>query len=212
MTDAPNVKPNQYEGLISALEKSTDFQEIKNSNLFSIELKYATTDNFMKVNAYGSLNRAFLHRIAFEKLTSAAQAIQKTHPHYKLLIYDALRPRSAQRVLWKYVVGTPQQKYVADPDKGSIHNYGFAVDLTIIDNKGQPLDMGAAFDDFREISQPDQEEKFLASAELTKNHIDNRLLLRNAMVGAGFNSISHEWWHFEALPRTQVRQEFSIVE
>lgn len=212
MTDAPNVKLNQYEGLISALEKSTDFQEIKNSNLFSIELKYATTDNFMKVNAYGSLNRAFLHRIAFEKLTSAAQAIQKIYPHHKLLIYDALRPRSAQRVLWKYVVGTPEQKYVADPDKGSVHNYGFAVDLTVIDQNGRPLDMGAAFDDFREISQPDQEEKFLASGQLTQEHINNRLLLRNAMTGAGFFSIAHEWWHFEALPRTQVRQEFSIVE
>lgn len=212
MTDAPNVKPNQYEGLISALEKSTDFQEIKNSNLFSIELKYATTDNFMKVNAYGSLNRAFLHRIAFEKLTSAAQAIQKIHPHHKLLIYDALRPRSAQRVLWKYVVGTAEQKYVADPDKGSVHNYGFAVDLTVIDQNGRPLDMGAAFDDFREISQPDQEAKFLASGQLTQKHINNRLLLRNAMTGAGFFSIAHEWWHFEALPRTQVRQEFSIVE
>ncbi len=212
MTDAPKVELNQYEGLISALEKSNDFQEIKDSNLFSIELKYATTDNFMKVNAYGSLNRAFLHRIAFQKLTAAALSVQKTHPQYRLLIYDALRPRSAQRVLWKYVVGTPQQKYVADPDKGSIHNYGFAVDLTLIDKTGLPLDMGAAFDDFREISQPDQEEKYLASGELTQDHINNRLLLRNAMVGAGFFSIAHEWWHFEALPRTQVRQEFSLVE
>lgn len=212
MTDAPNIELNQYEGLISALEKSNDFQEIKDSNLFSIELKYATTDNFMKVNAYGSLKRAFLHRIAFQKLTTAALSVQKYHSHYKLLIYDALRPRSAQRVLWKYVVGTSHQKYVADPDKGSIHNYGFAVDLTVIDQNGAPLDMGAAFDDFREISQPDQEEKFLASGELTKDHIENRMLLRNAMVGAGFSSIAHEWWHFEALSREIVRSQHSIIE
>lgn len=217
MTDAPikNVAHNvlnQYEGLISTLEKSKDFKEIKNSNLFSIELKYATKDNFMKENAYGSFKRAFLHEIAYEKLVRAAETVQKVNPSYKLLIYDALRPRSAQRVLWKYVVGTPQQKYVADPDKGSVHNFGFAVDLTVMDENGRPLDMGAGFDDFREISQPDQEQKFVKSGELTEEHMRNRKLLRNAMVSAGYRAIAHEWWHFEALPREEVRKNHKIVE
>lgn len=217
MTDAPiksevqNIQA-QYEGLISTLEKSKDFKEIRNSNLFSIELKYATKDNFMKENAYGSFTRAFLHQIAFDKLVKAAEAIQRIHPDYRLLIYDALRPRSAQRVLWKYVVGTPEQKYVADPDKGSIHNFGFAVDLTVIDGDGKPLDMGAGFDDFREISQPDQEQKYIKSGDLTEEHMKNRKLLRNAMVSAGYRTISHEWWHFEALPREEVRKTYKIVE
>lgn len=213
MTDAPIVKMmTQYEGLISILEKSKDFKEIKNSNLFVIELKYATKDNFMRENAYGTFTRAFLHTIAYEKLIKAAETLQRTHPNYKLLIYDALRPRSAQRTLWKHVVGTPEQKYVADPDKGSIHNFGFAVDLTVIDEKGRPLDMGAGFDDFREISQPDQEQKYLASGDLSETQMKNRKLLRNSMVSAGYRTIAHEWWHFEALPREEVRKSYKIVE
>lgn len=212
MTDAPVQIADNYKGLISKLESSKEYSEIKNSSLFVIELKYATHENFMKENAYGDFKRAFLHKIAFDKLVKAAQAIQEAKPGYKLLIYDALRPRSAQRTLWKYVVGTPQQKYVANPDKGSVHNYGFAVDLTVMDEKGHPLDMGAGFDDFREISQPDQEQKYLASGELSAAQYGNRLLLRKAMVGAGYRTISHEWWHFEAMPREEIRSKFAIIE
>ncbi len=213
MTDAPIVSSAiDTKGLISNLENSKEYSEILKSSLFAIDLKYASKDNFMNENAYGDFTRAFLHKIAFEKLVRAAENLQIIHPGHKLLIYDALRPRSAQRTLWKHVVGTPEQKYVANPDKGSIHNYGFAVDLTVIDARNLPLDMGAGFDDFREISQPDQEQKYLASGELTLNQHGHRLILRKAMVGAGYRAISHEWWHFEALPREEVRARFAIVE
>ena len=212
MTDTPAHISDNYKNLLNHLESSKEYSEIKNSNLFVIELKYATRENFMKENAYGNFTRAFLHKLAYDKLVLAAEAIQKQKPGYKLLIYDALRPRSAQRTLWKYVVGTPEQKYVANPDKGSIHNYGFAVDLTVIDEKGRPLDMGAGFDDFREISQPDQEQKYLANGQLTAAQYGNRLLLRKAMVAAGYRTISHEWWHFEAMPRDEVRAKFAIIE
>ena len=72
--------------------------------------------------------------------------------------------------------------------------------------------MGSGFDDFRDLSQPSLEEKFLASGELSAEHHANRLLLRSCMTDAGFLIIPHEWWHFEALPRADVRAGFRIIE
>lgn len=189
-----------------------DFLEILPSERFSVDLKYASTDNFVGENIYGEFRRAFLHRIAFEKLQKAAENLSRRRFGHKLLILDALRPRSAQWVLWNKVSGTDSEKYVADPRRGSLHNYGMAVDLTITTPTGQWLDMGSGFDDFRELSQPRFEDRFLANGDLTTAQVENRKLLRSCMEGAGFDSIPHEWWHFNALPADRVRSDFTILE
>lgn len=189
-----------------------DFLEILPSERFSVDLKYASTDNFVGENIYGEFRRAFLHRIAFEKLQKAAENLSRRRFGHKLLILDALRPRSAQWVLWNKVAGTDSEKYVADPRRGSLHNYGMAVDLTITTPTGQWLDMGSGFDDFRELSQPRFEDRFLANGDLTTAQVENRKLLRSCMEGAGFDSIPHEWWHFNALPADRVRSDFTILE
>jgi D-alanyl-D-alanine dipeptidase len=123
-----------------------------------------------------------------------------------------LRPRSIQRVLWSHVVGTEGEKYIANPDLGSLHNFGFAVDLSVLDEYGQELDMGAGFDDFRPVAQPQLEQEFLKEGRLSPRHIQNRLVLRDAMQEAQFAQLAHEWWHFDALAKAEVRQKFQIVE
>lgn len=100
-----------------------------------IDLKYSTTDNFTGKDLYGSLHRAYLVPEIAYMVTEAQRRLRHRYPHRSLLIYDAARPISIQRHMFELVKGTPQQKYVADPDHsgGGYHNYGVAVDLTISD-------------------------------------------------------------------------------
>lgn len=197
---------------LNFLMKSSEFVELREGPSFKIDLRYASTNNFVGVNMYGPFNKAFLHKLAGEKLFAAFGHLQKTNPGYKFLIFDALRPRSIQKVLWSYVEGTPGEKYIARPEPGSLHNFGFAVDLSVLDAEGNELDMGAGYDDFRDIAQPQLEAQFVQSGELTAEHIANRMILRRAMEAAGFAQLAHEWWHFDALPKAQVKDSFKIVE
>lgn len=197
---------------LAFLMKSQDFIELKENSGWHIDLRYGSENNFVGHNMYGPFNRAFLHKIAAEKLMAALTHLKKTHPRHRFIIYDALRPRSVQRILWSHVVGTPSERYIANPDKGSLHNFGFAVDLSILDEQGKELDMGAGYDDFRDIAQPQLEEKFVREGALTSEHIANRQLLRSAMQAGGFTQLPHEWWHFDAMTKAEVTSRFQIVE
>lgn len=197
---------------LKSVRSSGDYVEIKNSDEIVLDLRYATTNNFTGQNLYGVFNRAFLRKSAAEKLHRAGANLNVVKPKYRLLIFDALRPRSVQYLLWNKVKGTDQQKYVANPQGGSIHNFGLAVDLSVVDETGRELDMGTAFDDFTALAQPALEEKFLESGKLTQQQLQNRLLLRKAMEDAGFIQLPLEWWHFDALPKAEVKKNYSIVE
>jgi D-alanyl-D-alanine dipeptidase len=191
---------------------SIDYVEIVESPGIAIDLRYATINNFVGKNMYGEFNRTFLHRIAAEKLAKAVRSLQAAHPKYRFIIYDALRPRSVQYVLWNQVKGTDKETYVANPKSGSIHNYGFALDISLLDERGKELDMGTSYDDFTALSQPQLETKYLKEKVLTENQVRNRLILRAAMENAGFIQLPVEWWHFDALPKTEVKARYKIVE
>ncbi len=203
---------NSVERSLAQIVRSPEFSELTDGPLWKIDLRYASTNNFVGENMYGSFNRAFLHSIAAIKLLTAVKALQLQHVNHRFLIFDALRPRSVQRVLWENVVGTKNQMYIANPDKGSLHNYGLAVDLSILDSNGRALDMGADYDDFREIAQPQLESEFYSQGLLTDLHIANRQLLRSCMHAAGFQQLPHEWWHFDALTRAEAQAQFTLVE
>lgn len=194
------------------LLKSDDFREITPDDGVVIDLRYAGTNNFTGQNLYGPFNRLFLHKRAADKLKAAVALLKHEHHGYKFIIYDGLRPRSVQYRLWDKVAGTPQEKYVADPKKGSIYNYGLAIDLSVVDEKGHELDMGTGFDSFTPLAEPQLEAEKLASGELTQAQLDNRLILRRSMEAAGFKVLPDEWWHFDALPADLVHKQFTIVE
>lgn len=177
-----------------------------------VDLKYSSTDNFLDADTYGALETCYLQKEAANKLRLAQGLLKLTHPDLTLLVFDGARPRSVQRKMWALVAGTPQQEYVANPDRGSVHNYGCAVDLTIAHNDGTPLDMGTPFDFFGELAQPKLEAKFLESGNLTRKQVANRDLLRQVMTEAGFKGISNEWWHFNAVPVKVARSTYGIVE
>jgi D-alanyl-D-alanine dipeptidase len=197
---------------LRAVEADPDFVRIKDGPGVKVALRYATPDNFMHADLYGAFDRAYLRRLAASKFARAVALLRREHPGWRFLIWDALRPRSVQRLFWAQVVGTPRQKYVGDPDRGSIHNFGLALDLTLEDAAGQPLDMGTGFDDFTPLAEPDQEAELVRSGRLTAAQEANRLILRGLMTRAGFHTIPEEWWHFDALPIAEVKARFKIVE
>lgn len=177
-----------------------------------VELKYSTTDNFLGEDTYGDLENCYLQRKAAKMLSEAQSILKASHPELTLLIYDGVRPRSIQRKMWALVVNTPTQEYVANPDRGSVHNFGMAVDLTLASNDGIALDMGTPFDFFGKLAHPKHEDYFLSSGGLNTQQVENRKLLRKVMVKAGFKSISNEWWHFNAVPAKEARANYTIVE
>jgi D-alanyl-D-alanine dipeptidase len=160
---------------------------------------------------YTHLSHAFLHKIAYEKLVIAAKKLEQVKPKWKLIVFDALRPRSAQRKLYQVVQGTPEAKYVMDPEKGSFHNYGFAIDIGLLDEMGKEVDMGTGFDDFTVLAEPKKESENLKAGTLTTLQLAHRKILRDCMEGAGFTELPIEWWHFDAISRAELKN-YPIVE
>jgi D-alanyl-D-alanine dipeptidase len=197
---------------LQALLGDPDYVEIGMWPGVIIRLRYASADNFLNRDVYGDFNRAFLHRVAADKLRHAGQALARDRPGWKIVVYDALRPRSVQRVLWDTVQGTQLQRYVANPETGSIHNFGLALDVTLADATGGEVDMGTTYDAFQPLAQPALEQRFLREGKLTAAQLQNRSLLRRIMTDAGFIQLPLEWWHFDALPQAEVRAKFKIVE
>ena len=178
-----------------------------------VDLKYASAHNFMGRNVYGKLTRAYLRPTAASKLAKASTLLQERHPELRLLVVDAVRPRSVQHKMWEIVVDTPMQRYIANPYRGSMHNYGAAVDVTLYNvETGKSLDMGTPVDYFGPMAHPNLEHEFLQKGELTEEQIENRLILRNAMCDAGWIILPIEWWHFNAFPLDYIRQNYSIIE
>ncbi|MGH8855731.1 MAG: M15 family metallopeptidase, partial [Telluria sp.] len=132
-------------------------------------------------------------------------------PGYTALVLDALRPQRVQEQLWNALEGTGLQMYLANPVRGSIHSYGMALDITLLDETGRELDMGTGFDDMSNLSHPALEEGYLLTGELTDAQLANRRLLRSGMLEAGFVGINTEWWHFDCGDRELVRATFRRV-
>lgn len=178
-----------------------------------VHLVYATPDNFMGETVYTGITRAWLHPDAAQKLVTAQRLLKKEHPGLTLVVYDAARPMSVQRKMWRLVRGTDKVNYVSNPSNGGgLHNYGMAVDVTILDPAGEPMPMGTPFDFFGEEAHTNNEEALLASGKITRKEFDNRRLLRRIMKSAGFRTIPYEWWHFNACSRAEARQSYPVLD
>ncbi|WP_396193704.1 M15 family metallopeptidase [Flavobacterium sp.] len=169
------------------INKETDdnaFVNLKNySNNFVFDMKYATTDNFLKEKVY-PCDECFLRVKTIKSLLQANQAfIEKG---YRIKLYDCYRPLAIQKKMWKIV---PNPTYVANPKKGSIHNKGGAVDITLVDSLGNELNMGTAFDFFG----PEAGHNY---TEFSAEILANRQLLKAIMLQNNFKSFDSEWWHY----------------
>ena len=181
----------------------------------SIKVDLVNSDpkkNYFRENYYNGLSKAYLRKEIALKLFKAHKMLKSRHPGYSLLILDAARPRSVSRLMYEKMKGTKFEKYVANPNNGSMHNYGVAVDITIVDENGEELDMG--FSPFRKSTFEIywQFVKMKLRFDLNDKQIGNRKLLSETMISAGFLPLSHEWWHFNGMPKELARKKYQIIE
>ena len=188
-----------------------DFRRLETIQGIAVDLRYATPENFVGRDLYSPLDCGFLHKDAAAALERAVAWLAARRPDYKVLVLDALRPQRVQEQLWEALQGTDLLGYIAEPGRGSIHSFGMALDVTLLDAQGRELDMGTGFDDLSERSHPAREAQFLACGELSAQHVENRRWLRDAMFQAGFLGINSEWWHFDCGDRLLVRRDYARV-
>ncbi|MDE3234659.1 MAG: M15 family metallopeptidase [Bacteroidota bacterium] len=174
-------------------EKMIDIKQYIPS--ISLDLKYATKNNFTHKRMYSAnTSTTFLRKPA----ANALLAVQKelNNKGLGLKIFDAYRPFSVTLKFWDLI---HDERYVANPSKGSGHNRGTAVDLTLIElNSKHELDMGTGFDNFSDSAHH-------SFTKFSENILHNRLLLQETMEKYGFKKLDTEWWHY-SWPR-----QFSVL-
>ena len=177
-----------------------------------VKLIYATPHNFTGQALYDPDEEAWLHPDAAKSLVRAHEALKKRYPSYRLIIYDAARPMSVQRKMWNVVKGTPKNIYVSNPSRGGgLHNYGLAVDVSILDSLGHPLPMGTEIDHLGSEAHITQELQLVKSGKISEAERQNRLLLREVMKAGGFRPLPSEWWHFNLCSRNEARSKYSLI-
>jgi D-alanyl-D-alanine dipeptidase len=201
---------------IEALSASDAFCHLSHIQGIAVDLRYASNNNFVGRDLYSPYDCAWLHVEAAQGLEKAVHWLaQEAARHgargHTLLVLDALRPQRVQQELWDALAGTNLQSYLAAPERGSIHSFGMALDVTLLGPDGEEVDMGTGFDEMSEASHPSQEAAMLASGRLTRDQVENRRLLRGAMAAGGFTGISSEWWHYDCGNRDVVRASFLRV-
>ncbi|PKP14608.1 MAG: peptidase M15 [Bacteroidetes bacterium HGW-Bacteroidetes-23] len=162
------------------------------SNDFVYDMRYATENNFLKAKVYDCAE-CYLRFKTIKKLVEANQKFIKLG--YKIKIFDCYRPLDVQKKMWA-IVSNPS--YVANPSKGSIHNRGAAVDITLVDLDGNELDMGTDFDHFGKESAH-------LYQELSETVLNNRKLLREVMEDSSFKIIKSEWWHYDLVTEEKYK-------
>jgi zinc D-Ala-D-Ala dipeptidase len=165
----------------------TTFVDINDySSEFVLDMRYATENNFLKTKVY-DCESCYLRLKTVKSLIDANTEFKEKG--YKIKLFDCYRPLSVQKKMWS-IVSDPV--YVANPAKGSIHNRGGAVDITLVDRKGRELDMGTPFDFFG----PESSHNYI---RLRRRVLKNRLLLKTIMIKHHFESFDSEWWHYNLI-------------
>ncbi|XHX80706.1 MAG: D-alanyl-D-alanine dipeptidase [Stenomitos frigidus ULC029] len=188
-TASPRLTASPTTALPSQLNKlanSALLVDLRSVNpAIRLDLRYATTNNFMRRPLYKQ-SRCLLRASVAEQLGAVQKALEKEGLGLK--VYDCYRPLSVQKQMWKLF---PDDRYVANPARGSRHNRGSAVDVTLVDRRGKELTMPTGFDDFTEQAATNYDG---ASPQAKQN----RQRLKDVMTQHGFTPLQSEWWHFDA--------------
>lgn len=152
-----------------------------------LDVRYATTNNFLNAPTYSEA-KSFLHRPAVMALNEANKRFNAMG--YGIVVHDAYRPWYVTKIFWDATEGD-ERNFVANPDNGSIHNRGSAIDLTLYDLKtGEVIKMVGTYDEMTDRSYPE----YMGGTALERWH---RALLRHVMEDVGFKVLENEWWHFD---------------
>ena len=154
-----------------------------------LDIRYATRNNFTHTTLYAHA-RCLLHEPVARRLAAVERELAARG--LGLVVYDCYRPLSVQKRMWALV---PDERYVSDPAKGSRHNRGAAVDVSLVDARGRALPMPSAYDEFSERAHRDYAGGTTPEATKAREH---RALLEEVMTRHGFVGLPTEWWHFDA--------------
>jgi D-alanyl-D-alanine dipeptidase len=221
-TQTETASPTRQETVVPVPEPSRTARRLDSlgyvnvvslDSTIAVQLAYATADNFTGEVLYDNLTEAYLLPEAAEKLVQAHRWLREQRPGCRFIVYDAARPMEVQRRMWQVAVRQGKSYYVANPARGGgLHNYGAAVDLSILDERGAPLPMGTGYDHLGPESNTDRESALVSAGKLTPAELENRLLLRRAMRSAGFRTVTSEWWHFNLCSRAEAIQRYEVIE
>ena len=189
----PEVPESIFMSQLPSWARLVDIRTV-NRNI-RLDIRYATTNNFLKRKLY-PISKCALRSSVAQKLSLVQTDLEKIGLGLK--VYDCYRPFSVTEQMWEVL---PNPNYVANPARGSRHNRGAAVDLTLVDRTGKELEMPTPFDDFTAKAHRDYAG---GSAQSRKN----RQLLEDAMKKQGFIGITTEWWHFDS----EDWQKFAILD
>ena len=171
-----------------------DFVRLEDlDSTFRYDMRYATTNNFLKEKVHECDDCVIRREVALSLIAANNYFMERG---YRIKFFDCYRPLDVQKKMWK-VLSDPQ--YVADPSKGSVHNRGGAVDITLVDLDDRELDMGTGFDHFGV-------EAHHAYEDLSTEILSNRRLLKEGMEANGFSPIKSEWWHYNFV----TSQKFAV--
>jgi D-alanyl-D-alanine dipeptidase len=165
----------------------SQWEEITQKDGIILDLKYATKDNFTKKQIY-NCGRCFLRPELASRIKRLQNDIKKRYG-LSLKLFDCYRPKPAQQKLWDIV---PDEKYVTNPSKGSMHNRGLAVDITLVNKDEEELDMGTEYDFFGRRAHTNY-------YDLPEQVLKNREVLSKMMNIHGLKGIQSEWWHYSLL-------------
>lgn len=181
------------------------------------DIRYSQTNNFLRKDLYNQYEECYLQPEVAEKLSKAQHLLKQKDSTFSILVFDCSRPAYIQRLMWEefsdssLTLRSLKAKFLAHPEKHSLHNYGAAVDVTIVNHYGVPLDMGTEYDDFTELAYPSREWLYIKNGELKEEQLQNRRLLRSVMIRAGFFPIDSEWWHFNSCSRVKAKAIYPFI-
>jgi len=175
-----NIKPQ----IVQIDYDTSEWKEVTEQSGVVLDIRYATENNFTKKQIY-PCPRCFLRPVMADKILKLQSDIKRKYG-MSLKLFDCYRPRPAQQKLWDII---PDARYVTPPNKGSMHNRGLAVDITLVDKDGNEMDMGTEYDFFGP-------EAYTTNTTLPEEVLKNRKILTKLMEVHGLKGIRTEWWHF----------------
>lgn len=190
-----------------------DIQELDSTIV--AELKYATLNNFTGELLYDENFGIYAEPRLAQAIADVNARLHEVRPDYNLVVYDAARPMSTQRHMFEMVRDTPYERYIANPYgnyPGGFHNYGMAVDMSISDENGKPLDMATEFDSFTELAHVGNEYNLLSEGKMTMEQYKNRMLLYWLTSASGLLPHPYEWWHYQLDVTEESKNNFKLLD
>lgn len=209
-----SVPKTQYVGFIEREFIKYGMVDVETiSSRFFVHLSYSDTANFVHEDLYGNIEKCYVNKQTADKLWVADSILHSEFPDYFFLVYDGARPHYVQQLMYDLYIKMPvaQGLYLSHPNNNSLHNYGVAIDLTICDSNGKPIDMGTDFDHFGHESHIVNEWGLKSSGKISEEAYNNRKLLRRIMLQAKFSPILYEWWHFNSCSRGYAAAHYTLI-